>query len=190
MTKRIAPFLLPLVAAIPCLGISTCSRDYVPNLAGHASKARADHKSLAEAIERYYVDHNVYPPSTTSVEESVYADARPVGSIPAPNPLGNPLPFPTFQRDTPFSSGTAYLPDGALTWNHTDPFSPMRRNPYGYFSSGQGWVLASLGPDGDFDLRPQDYDVSIPQPSPGMLSLSYDPTNGYRSSGDIIRVKH
>lgn len=64
---------------------------------------------------------------------------------------------------------------------------------------GFGWVLVSAGPDGDYDIAGEwdVYDPSQPQPSARLLggtnrsgsAITYDPTNGTISDGDIWHVK-
>jgi len=70
-----------------------------------------------------------------------------------------------------------------------DPFSPHHSAPYAYYTDGRQYVLFSLGPDTDYDIDPvRDIDFSTTQPSPRLLTLRYDPTNGTGSSGDVWRV--
>ena len=62
--------------------------------------------------------------------------------------------------------------------------------PYAYYTGGYGWILISAGRDGDYDIVPErDYDGRVKQPSERILLLSYDPTNGLESDGDLWRVK-
>jgi len=70
-----------------------------------------------------------------------------------------------------------------------------RETPVG----GVGWITVSPGPDGDYDVSGSYhvYNPAVPQPSIQLLtgtnakgaSLTYDPTNGLISDGDIWRVK-
>jgi hypothetical protein len=62
-----------------------------------------------------------------------------------------------------------------------------------------GWMLVCPGPDGDYDLADEwdVYNPAVAQPSRHLLggtnkrgsALTYDPTNGTVSNGDIWRVK-
>ncbi|MBX3730500.1 MAG: type II secretion system protein GspG [Candidatus Sumerlaeia bacterium] len=130
------------------------------------SRARADMQALAVALESFYLDHNAYP---------------------------SPEPHPVLRPDQ-FADGLAALPAGLttpvayVTARPTDPFQG-RAMPYIYHASGRGWLLVSPGPDGRFGILPaRDFDSSEPQPSPRLIGLTYDPTNGLISSGDIWRV--
>jgi hypothetical protein len=66
-----------------------------------------------------------------------------------------------------------------------------RPRPYGeplaYYVDGPWWVLASRGPDGVLDVTP-DLLTATPDPAArldALLRLSYDPTNGVESRGDL-----
>lgn len=52
--------------------------------------------------------------------------------------------------------------------------------------NAEGWILISAGLDHDYDIRPVKlFDPSTTQPSPALVHLTYDPTNGVNSSGDL-----
>jgi len=67
------------------------------------------------------------------------------------------------------------------------------------FFGTNGWILVSPGPDGHYDLPGEwnVYDPGVRQPSLRLLAgtnkkgaaLTYDPTNGTISNGDIWRIK-
>lgn len=80
----------------------------------------------------------------------------------------------------------AYMP--ALP---ADLFAKGGALPMAYYCDGEGWLLFSAGPDWDYDIqRPSEvYHSSKTNPAPALIELTYDPTNGVKSSGDIIRVK-
>lgn len=89
-------------------------------------------------------------------------------------------------------------PVAYITGLFADPFS-VKGAPFAYYcvndpNGASGWILWSPSPDGvydmDIDAVKKYYDPKIPLPSAELLSLStYDPTNGYYSSGDVYRVK-
>lgn len=178
MTVRV----LSLACAVAFL-LSGCEK--VPNWRSHVSQVQQNHRDIATAIEQYYVDHNAYPPCTMEISDSIYEDSAHFRSHQRPDKLQ----FPTFRRGTEFTSGTEYLPEGGLTWYKTDPFSPSRMHPYGYFSTDDGWILVSVAPDKDFDVRPEDYSTSSGGRSERLIGLTYDPTNGVLSNGDLLRTK-
>ena len=89
-------------------------------------------------------------------------------------------------------------PVAYITGLFADPFS-VKGAPFAYYcvndpNGASGWILWSPSPDGvydmDIDAVKKYYAPKIPLPSAELLSLStYDPTNGYYSSGDVYRVK-
>lgn len=78
-----------------------------------------------------------------------------------------------------------------------DPFADSRGATFGYLGIGMGWILWSPGPDrdendpgGPADIGARVERIYSPgrgQPSPALVALMYDPTNGVLSDGDIIR---
>lgn len=76
-----------------------------------------------------------------------------------------------------------------LTPDLTDPFSPDRSLPYAYHAQSDRWMVSSAGPDADYDLNPK---VAIESnwttESAELILLTYDPTNGSFSDGDVYRT--
>ncbi len=88
----------------------------------------------------------------------------------------------------------------------TDPFAGTRGGSLGYFAhaSNMGWILFSLGPDRDENapdgpgqISPRVerlYDIvsDFPymwNPPAALIDVTYDPTNGLWSRGDLYRVQ-
>jgi type II secretory pathway pseudopilin PulG len=180
-----------LIAGIVLLGviliIGILAAIAIPNFLeaqtrSKVSRVRSDMRSLATAIEAYYIDNNDYPPSTldpTKAFRSLQSDGRRI---------------PSFQITNPEYGGAILTtPIAYITWIPPDPFGDGEQI-FGYHRAGdqrnQGWILFSRGPDGDFDLGWDAYDPSNPE---SILILNkmytYDPTNGTVSNGDIWRVK-
>ncbi|MCX7000069.1 MAG: hypothetical protein NT106_07225 [Candidatus Sumerlaeota bacterium] len=144
------------------------------------SRARADHRSLATALEAYYVDNNSYVSWATG--DQGVNNFLPAGSAARARP--------TFRRPSAGGPRTLTTPLAYITQLYPDPFAPDNGAVDSYYCDGGGWILLSAGPDGDYDIDPQKlYNSSVPQPSTELLSKSYDPTNGTISDGDIFRVK-
>lgn len=61
--------------------------------------------------------------------------------------------------------------------------------PYAYYANDDFWVVFSPGPDRDYDLG---YDIHLTgtpeEIRENLISVTYDPTNGTKSSGDIWRA--
>ena len=110
---------------------------------------------------------------------------------------------PEYATVPTFPIGSPHAAKGDLMWTLTtpvryleslpyDPFSPaFPKQPFAYYSpGGPGWMLVSAGPDRDFDFDPTAYVSrdSAATIASRILPYKWDPTNGSRSSGDIILV--
>lgn len=141
------------------------------------NRTRADMRSMATALESYYVDCNNYP----------LCDA-----------VENMRKLSTGEPTVPcFRGSSLTTPIAYLTTLYPDPFAPEKQ-PFAYFAvPGDpkkpnelvAWILFSPGPDGRFDLNYSAYDGKLAQPQPWLLHSAYDPTNGIVSGGDIWRIK-
>jgi hypothetical protein len=184
-----------------------------------ALRLRSHQRSLATAIEAYFVDHGAYPVwSTGSGTRGAGASYNYwVGR--SRRGMTDPAGLPTFAMPNPTATSIPYLtltsPMSYITTYPTDPFAPIEGATFVYWSvnpgetdpsgtivgaeTGFGWILVSSGPDRIYDI-PVDYDVYDPatkQPSERLLTganrfgraFTYDPTNGVISSGDIWRVR-
>jgi hypothetical protein len=177
--------LTSLFALVLAAGATAQIQDPDQAVRESVSRTRSDLRSMAVALESYFVDNNSYPAwvqgsdadsqvQGNSILASMPTFRRAVGSSPG----GTGLPM---TLTTPVAYLTAYM---------ADPFNGQSPNTFSYFSDVRGWILLSPGPDGDFDVAPSvDYKSSMPQPSPELLLLAYDPTNGEVSGGDIYRVR-
>jgi type II secretory pathway pseudopilin PulG len=132
------------------------------------TRVREDHRAVSRALQSYFVDHYNFPPERGPGLQSLQTPTTYLASIPA------------------------------------DVFAlrDERATPYVYrtweIGSQVVWILASRGPDGDMDFEPSPpVSLSSTAPSPremapplpdDLIRLSYDPTNGMRSSGDIFTV--
>ncbi len=195
---------------------------------GQVSLTRTHFRSVATAIEAFYVDHNVYPPFATGAQ-SVNGD------LGQDHPA---FPLPTFCRPDPSGRLKTLLGPSDYVYIKElprDPFSEGGKATFMYWCvvpgqphpSGRivlkpregyryGWILISAGPDGDYDFAGEWdlYDPPVERYSRDrryeqqnrilhtqMLTrlhtgrnrrgsaLTYDPTNGLVSDGDIWRVK-
>ncbi len=135
----------------------------------NVSRARADMRLMATALEAFYVDNNSYPFSQ-SFELAV---------------LGEEGSGATYKALAQITTPIAYI-----TGIMKDPFSPGAEHPYYYFYSGPDpdpslaytWFLWSVGPDGSLNINKK-ADLL----APAIYDFLYDPTNGTTSSGDILR---
>jgi len=181
------------------------------------ARVRTDMRSLAVACEAYYVDNNMYPAFSVGAKSvngllgtSIPASLLPSFSLPESLPregaarLGQSLRFMTLT--TPIAYIVRYP---------SDPFTSGSKATFVYWSvrTGEpdpagktvsaakagGWILVSPGPDGDYDLAGEwdAYNPAVSLEKSRLLSgtnkkgsaLTYDPTNGTVSDGDIWRIR-
>lgn len=159
------------------------------NIRGWVSRAQADMRSLATAIEAYMVETNQYPPWTLDPKQQA---AFPHEEPPIPTFLtekpGTLTPFSALQKHLsilpPAPFGRAKTPNGQWT-----------QATFAYWAPEDfGWILWSPGPDlifdMDFEAAQKVYDVRRSNPTPELIAgYTYDATNGIISAGDIWRVK-
>lgn len=184
------------------------------------SRARADLRSLATAIEAYFVDMMSFPASGSAEGPSHTwgGHVRHRGSWSGVLPSGVPtfhsgLPRGTGARrmltfrtpQTPGGFSTSWTPHTLTTpvayiWAYPmDPFADTVGATYGYAAPHSSWILWSPGPDRDENAPdgPGDvggcveivFDPEGRTPSEGLTNRTYDPTNGVRSNGDIVRTR-
>ena len=167
---------LPLILAV---GVRSHVVGYSEaNIRSSISRAKSDQRSLAVALEAYYVDNNSYVSWATG--DQGVNNFLPAGSASRGRP--------TFRRPSAGGPRTLTTPLAYSEQLYPDPFAPDNGAVYSYYCDPNGWILLSAGPDGDYDIDPQKlYNSSVPQPSTELLSKSYDPTNGTVSDGDIFR---
>lgn len=202
--------LLIVVAIIAILAAIAVPNFLEAQVRSKVSRVKSDHRSLATAIEAYYVDNNVYP--AVSLDNVQSAD-----SVVTPDNKGR-----TFRLRNATQLSTITSPIAYITSYFGDAFADTRGLPFRYSADRAGWILGSFGPDGDEgaggDLdwagggnpyparvgagNTDDaavetvYDSRQSQPSPTLLTgrggtgaYTYDPTNGTVSQGDVWRVK-
>jgi len=182
-----------LVLAIILGALYSCAemqmkQGYELNSRARASRAKNDMRTLATSLEAYFVDFNAYPagqplPRAAGLVGKSEKKVREV--LAGINRL---------DLNAVATSGTRLLgrDDAVLAENalYGDPLAMVPGTPFVYHSDANGWILVSCGPDVDYDIVPaRDYDSNISQPSAHLVLLSYDPTNGTVSNGDVFRVK-
>ncbi len=192
--------LLIVVAIIAILAAIAVPNFLEAQTRSKVSRAKADLRTLATALESYRVDENSYP----LCNNFGTAQADPgQGNIPILERLSTPVAYITdpliddpFQ--TEFRSGSISPSDGS--WNPTRASNP-EVDPYNYFAPGPDglqdvltvgdraiwyWGLQSIGPDQTYLnmsglLRSNTTTRAI-------AANVYDPTNGTISRGSIFRI--
>jgi len=175
--------LLIVVAIIAILAAIAVPNFLEAQVRAKVSRVRTDQRSLATAIESYYVDNNIYPAhgigaSTLNCWTYNYAvvwqQNHTRGSMLLPNFLmkGNTQSNSFQTLTTPLSYITTYPPDPFATnkgvtfsFASVFPGAALPGAPVGS-KGGVGWILWSFGPDVD------EYKGTSPSDSP---FLPYDP---------------
>lgn len=154
------------------------------------SRASADMRSISIAIESYGIDTNAYPASSSDPSQNFYgkfiAQSPELAKVPTFRPGGSPG---MMSLTTPIQYMTRMV---------GDPYAPAEGATYAFYSTpggdlqSSGWILWSPGPDARYDLNAlnirEAYDPRSPA-SEMLINLTYDPTNGTMSPGDIWRSK-
>ncbi len=177
--------LLVVVAVIAILAAIAVPNFLEAQVRSKVSRARADMRAFATALETYRSDFERYPPScgTGPYVQNGFPGPVSVRLIPLTTPVSY---FSSIPSD-PFSPNA--LPPG-------DPGVPETYDTYDYIdadncrgwgssiTSGSVWRLVSAGPDLLLGFGGSAASISRPNP----FGVDYDPTNGTTSNGDIVRI--
>lgn len=79
----------------------------------------------------------------------------------------------------------------------SDPFSPVKNAPFCYWNNGikslSGFIVWSPGPDQIYDITIENvakiYTPHNVVPTEKLINLTYDPSNGMKSRGDVYSFK-
>ena len=171
-------FIFITVLSILLLVSLTDFQDYLRHLISPPPKVNrllADQRSLATAIEAYYLDYRSLPSMvplrdfTKKHKELKAAGGWELFTI---NPACLTTPIPYYSSMPP------------------DPHSPDKKMPFVYYTDGEGWILFSPGFDGMYEIIPwRDYDSQKELEGQEALFLKkFDATNGTKSRGDVWRT--
>ena len=163
--------LLIVVAIIAILAAIAVPNFLEAQTRAKITRVKNDQRTIASAMEAYYVDHNDYPERS---DESIFSDGQEKwgGLIRLTTPIAY-LAAITFDPFGSEKSGQAMA--GPLTYEMVST-GCTRRRP-------KGWAMASGGPDQRDNFGP-----GLPYYPEEMLSVTlYDSTNGTKSRGDVVR---
>ncbi len=195
--------LLIVVAIIAILALIAVPNFLEAQVRSKVSRAKSEMRSLATALEAYYVDNNAY---VTGYGHPVppYGYGLFLLSSPIAYMSQGMLKDPFYRRAGSGSSG-AWL-DLYIYRGHVSNFyeDGDNTNPIGRYGKVVGWTMWSRGPDkqsgiglvypGPGNIATYEYiDGIIKSPSPTgdpnkMVDSVYDPSNGTISGGNIYRV--
>ncbi len=181
--------LLITVAIIAILAAIAVPNFVEAQVRAKVSRARADLRTYATAIEAYAVDHNFYPPNASFLAPIDLA----VLSTPTAylTTAGLRDPFGTPQINAPSGQAANSAQGYAYVAYNTESkfyeFEPAACSAV----PRRGWSVVSQGPNTTLDGAASLIFRSCPAaPGPYLADLRgriYDPTNGTVSRGDIIR---
>jgi prepilin-type N-terminal cleavage/methylation domain-containing protein len=182
--------LLIVVAIIVILAAIAVPNFLEAQVRSKVSRAKADIRSLATALESYAVDNNNFPPDITSV------GGMTIGTgwyWYISNRLTTPVAYITNNMlIDPFRDRRSTLPPEYLRFRYVCygmlPYYEQYGVPGGVstvpgYKAGEvlygKWRITSSGPDGTAGPYPTGDFVQV--------LINYDPTNGTVSKGDIVR---
>lgn len=206
--------LLIVVAIIAILAAIAVPNFLEAQVRSKVSRVRSDHRSLATAVETYYLDNNLYP-AMAGGSDNVGISADSITPKTATTTASR-----TFRLRHTTALSTITTPVSYVTSYFSDPFADTRGLPFRYFTERAGFIFGSFGPDadeaisgdlgwneGNLAIAPTRdgevetvYNTGVAQPSQILLAgtnagggaqgaYTYDPTNGTVSQGDVWRVK-
>jgi prepilin-type N-terminal cleavage/methylation domain-containing protein len=201
--------LLIVVAIIAILAAIAVPNFLEAQVRSKASRARADMRSIATALEAYSTDHNKVPPGLGALPygqpenmNNFYGNARSYGFKGVPHQLTTPQKYISSIFPDPFKYGAVAdrAPDIGKPYINSNPFdcsfvyhnirqfcekdTPPWSGASGFdyrdIDAYGDWRLMSLGPTRKY------VSLGTADPNKGWI---YDPTNGTVSKGMIIRTQ-
>jgi prepilin-type N-terminal cleavage/methylation domain-containing protein len=153
--------LLIVVAIIAILAAIAVPNFLEAQVRSKVSRVKSDQRSLATAIEAYFVDNNLYPATARDGGIVLPAGSPNAGVNGNPTGVGNVNKYVSGATGTNLpnvycfaAKGTTQMaqltsPIGYITSYFSDPFCDTRGAYFGYFANSNGWILWSPGPDTD-----------------------------------------
>ncbi len=185
--------LLIVVAIIAILAAIAVPNFLEAQVRAKVSRAKADMRSVATAVESYAVDNNAYPLGVTLDDPAVFTindtAIEPIESL-VPYLVTTPIAYMTsLPRDT-FPARGDEEHDPNMTFHYLDRKTTQQRGEpellddyhevfYGRRNQASAYWMFTLGPD-------LDHDEDLSGAEAGIAAALYDPTNGTVSSGDIL----
>ncbi len=179
--------LLIVVAIIAILAAIAVPNFLEAQVRAKVSRAKADMRTVATALEAYRVDFNRYPRSQgiDIIEQRMAPLTTPVAYMTKiPDDVFGSQDVEFSRWFFPTSSNPKYRTFDYLTFFELPTGGREHQSIYNVLVNDRGfrfgfqWYLASKGPDRQVGLALGPTEAAVP----------YDPTNGTISQGDIIRI--
>jgi len=183
-TKGFTLIELLIVIAIILILIAIALPNFLEaQLRARITRVQGEFRTLATAIEAYKSEYGKYPPASDLTDP---ARRRRVQVVQRYVLLTTPIPFmkviptdPFFDQDIPLEAISTMW--GAKVYDYFErEFSALSTAPWGPDPQAQHaiWFIHSIGPDLVLsDIRGAEFYYILP----------YSPTNGSKSSGDLVR---
>jgi prepilin-type N-terminal cleavage/methylation domain-containing protein len=163
--------LLIVVAIIAILASIAIPNFLEAQIRSKVARAQSDMRTISVGLGAYHVDRNRYPPTPMASLSDRFLRLR---FITTPVAYLTALPLEVFTKGDkePYAYWSSNLSDA------------MKESPVYFYLPEENrrrgrWSLFSRGPD-------MDYELAIEEGGSGLL-IHYDPTNGTRSNGDVMR---
>ncbi len=165
--------LLIVVAIIAILAAIAVPNFLEAQTRAKVSRVYSDMRTLANALELYYSDHQAYPPEYLFPPLGVPETTR---VMKAHSHLTTPIAYISSIPPDPFRPIARWDPPVYWYYNWLERYDEMinphtMRGDCPWYDQYAAWMLTSLGPN----------------QNPG-FPMIYDPTNGTLSDGDITRL--
>ena len=177
--------LLIVIAIIAILAAIAVPNFLEAQVRSKVSRAKADMRSMAVALDSYHVDFNSYPQDGTDISPLDFNPSIDFDIALRLRVLTTPVAYYSSVPQDPFHTEDVLFAGSAELFPGEPPFTYVY-NTFGSFTGGFGpgpansgapdnYTLTSLGPNREFDAIFAG------------TTLEYDPTNGTVSAGDINR---
>jgi len=174
--------LLIVVAIIAILAAIAVPNFLEAQTRSKVARVRADHRSMATGIETYFLDNNQYPAFHADTgggpTNAVIVDAG------LPNYTSvNTRSFAIDDNNDADRLNSITTPISYLSSYPADPFADTRGLSFRYYSTPQGFIVGSYGPDADEGSTAGDGDLGWGDSAgnyntqTGGIETVYDPTN-------------
>lgn len=128
---------------------------------------------------RHLIDFRMTQSRLTSAAQSLSDAFKRDGRFPAP--------LPWQQNEAYALADQTVLPEVGSDLCWLDPVA-HRETPFRYATEGAHWIIVGAGPNRKWDFDVRDWKPGMAMGAAALSNLTYDPTNGVRSGGDVFRL--
>ena len=211
--------LLIVVAIIAILAAIAVPNFLEAQTRSKVARVRGDQRTITIALETYYLDQNDYPMHDSSQPTTQQGFGANCGVDKIYGKLVSFMPTFRNKQNAGDGIATLTTPIAYISSYFGDPFADTKGVTFNYSKPkyGIGYIIWSYGPDTDENVKgtgvsyvyggnlPIDswtvggyafpyvnesyYNPSYTVPSVDLVRVTYDPSNGTSSTGDVFRYK-